>query len=114
MARIVNLFDFADTPIARATDLETSHEAAANVTKSGSKAAHMALMLAATVANPGSTSGELAVIAGLERHEASRRLSDLHNAAKVFRDEKRTCEQMGTMQMRWYATGYRAQPTEQT
>ncbi len=112
---MTDLFSAFDAPpIARATDPETSHEAAANVTRSGSKAHHMALMLKATEANPGSTSGELAVIAGLERHEASRRLSDLHNAARVFRDGKRKCEQMGTLQMRWYATGYRVQPTEET
>ena len=97
--------EFIDAPpIARNTDPETSHLAAARITRSGDRAAHMALMLAAVIANPGRTSGELAFISGLERHEASRRLSDLHDKAKVYRQGKRKCERMGTMQMCWYET----------
>ncbi len=110
---MTDLFSAFDAPpIARSDDPETSHTAGENHTRSGARAAHMALILAAVIANPGSTSGELAVISGVERVETSRRLSDLNNSARVYSNGKRTCRECGTAMMLWYATGHRVQPTE--
>jgi predicted HTH transcriptional regulator len=114
----MTLFDFADAPLARATDPQTSHDAARNVTASGTRAAHCATILAAVKANPGSTAGELAEFTGIDRVEVGRRLPDLRNAGQVRNTRNadwgkpsqysRTCLVYGNKMMTWYATEERA------
>jgi hypothetical protein len=88
-------------PLARSTDPHTSHDAAEAVT-SGKAQAHRALALREVRALPGQTSGELAAVAGLERHEAARRLSDLKNAGLVLQGAPRRCSALGTTCVTWW------------
>lgn len=91
-------------PIARDSDPQTSHDAAANVTASGTRAAHCATILDAVKAHPDSTAGELAAITGIDRVEVGRRLPDLRNAGLVWNPGvSRVCGEMGTRQMVWRA-----------
>ncbi len=111
---MTNLFDdFTDSPpIARTTDPETSHVAAENITNSGTRARHAAKILAAIVANPGSTCGELAELTGLHRSAVSKRLPDLNKAARIFTtgaSGARVCKVQKTRQLVWYTTGANTQ-----
>jgi DNA-binding IclR family transcriptional regulator len=90
------------TTLARTTDPHTSHDVAEAVTTSGKAQAHRALALREVRALPGQTSGELAAAAGLERHEAARRLSDLKNAGLVLQGAARRCTALGTTQVTWW------------
>lgn len=80
-----------ESPAARSTDPETSHEAARRVTESGVRQGHAERVLAAVRAHPGMTSRELAGPTGLERHEVARRLADLANAGLVEQQDARPC-----------------------
>ncbi len=84
-----SLFDLP-LPAANA-DPVTSHEAAAEMTKCGARAAQMAAVLAAVKAHPGRTSAELARISGIDRHAIARRLPDLERMRQVERGEARVC-----------------------
>lgn len=87
--------------LSRATDPETSGEAARQHEASGRLSANRAVVLAAVLARPGLTAVELTEHCELERHEISRRLSDLHAAGLVRHGEKRACRKSGTKQLTW-------------
>lgn len=88
----------------RVTDPDTSRMAAIATTISGRRESHKRILLDAVVRWPGSTSAELASWAGLERHEAARRLADLRNDGAVRQGPKRPCLLCGKVCITWEAT----------
>lgn len=94
-----------ETPAARATDPATSHEAADIITTSGRRQAHIERVVAAVRAHPGLTSAELAPHAGLERHEAARRLPEAETAGQVRKGPPRICSTSGRRAVTWEVSG---------
>jgi hypothetical protein len=88
---------------ARATDPQSSHQAAHQVERSGKADSHRALCLKAVKAAPGSTSAEIAAATGLERHEAARRLPELRLRGLVRNGDQRECGETGNQSMTWWA-----------
>ncbi len=90
-------------PIARATDPETSHRAAAEVTRSGRRDAQAASVLEAVQIGPGFTSAELATAgAPFDRYVAARRLPELERLGKVRRGPARACRVTGRLALTWW------------
>lgn len=83
-----------DTPIARNTDPETSHAAAAFLRSSGARASHQQRILEVVRRLPGLTVIEIAVQCGLNDHKVGKRLSDLATAGKISRGEERQVGQL--------------------
>lgn len=79
------------TPAARNTDPATSHLAAQAITKSGLRHSHNKLCLKAVQDNPGVSSARIAQIAGIDRHQAARRLSDIAGIS-VEKGEPARCD----------------------
>jgi hypothetical protein len=88
-----------DTPRARRSDPETSHEAAARVAPK--LRAQQQTVLDALARYPGSTAVELASKAGLDRYLVSRRLPELV-PTHAKRGRPRACTVAGTAQTTWY------------
>jgi predicted ArsR family transcriptional regulator len=101
-----SLFD-PDDPrtLARATDPDTSREAARDAVASGSVARHESLILAALAGHAaGMTSEEIATAAGLDRHAAARRLPELERRGLVRRGEPRRSAGSGRRGVTWGLT----------
>ncbi|XRD81794.1 MarR family transcriptional regulator [Dyella halodurans] len=92
-----------ETPAARATDPDTSHEAANEVTATGLRAEQQARTLAAVRAFPGRTMQELSELTGLDRYMLGRRISECETSGVVFRGLKRRCSVTGRMAEPWFA-----------
>lgn len=92
------------TRIARAVDPRTSHEAAAEVTRSGRRDRQAAQCLDAVRTWPGRTSMELARLARLDRYVVARRLPELRDAGYVVSEAARKCEVTGRSAMTWRAS----------
>ncbi len=96
-------------PIARATDPESSHEAAAQHTASGARQRHAEIVLALVRRMPGSTFVELfsgatdeeKVILGNEV-EVMRRLNDLGKSFAIKRGPSRECTVKHTKMTTWW------------
>ena len=89
-------------PAAAATaDPVTSDIAAERVEASGVAGSHRRACLAAVLAHPGSTSAEIADFAGIERHQAARRLPELWKASLLSKGARRKCSVNGTLQVTW-------------
>lgn len=99
-----------ETPAARATDPETSHEAAEEITASGDRGSQQRAVLALVRWFPGSTAGELATYCapgdealskdeGKRYYQIQRRASELEpRYVKPRKDaSKRRCRARGTM-----------------
>lgn len=98
-------------PAARASDPESSHKAAARVTKRGTRAIHCMQVLRLVVEHPGQSSAELAAVAlaaglsSLNRHECARRLSDLEDKGWVIGAATgRKCTVCGSVCLLWNVT----------
>jgi hypothetical protein len=91
----------ADLPRARATDPETSHQAAEEVRRSGRLTKQQGAVLDAVQKYPGSTAVELSRWAGLDRHAVSRRLPEIQ-PVHVRRGAPRECTINGRPQSTWY------------
>lgn len=89
------------SPRARNTDPSSSHEAADRQRK-GSANTDAMVVLACIKAMPGSTSAELAMFYGLDRHMVARRLPDLEERQLVRRGEIRKCKAHGTNAVTWW------------
>ena len=99
---------------ARTLDPDTSKLAAQRVTDNGRAMNNRQLCFDAIVREPGLTSGEVAAITGLDRHEAARRLPELRearpphnrpllrNLPSTIPHWKRTCRITGTPSMTWW------------
>lgn len=92
-----------ETPAARATDPDTSHLAAEEITASGARAEQQAQTIAAVREHPGCTMSELARRTGLDRYMLGRRISECETAGAVFRGLKRRCLVTGRMAEPWFA-----------
>ena len=92
-----------DQPIARNTDPVTSHQAAAELTQSGTRAAQQHAVLEAVKKFPLRTSAEIAEAAGIDRYAAARRLPELRNSGLVRNGtESRRCGVTGKRAMVWF------------
>lgn len=89
---------------ARASDPQTSHDAAAKVKESGALAAQREQCLAAVRAFPGLTAAELAVAMRCERHVPSRRLPELRRVGLVSSplERIRVCRNTGNKSLTWW------------
>jgi len=87
----------------RRSDPETSREAADHMERTGKAKTHKMMCLAVVQEKPGLTAAEIAVEAGLERHEASRRLPNLRDEDhSVYNGAARECTVVGNRSMTWY------------
>ena len=92
-------------PIARSSDPITSHIAASDVTGSGVRGCHMATIIDTVRRAPGRTSAELAIICGLERHEAARRTSDAEKVGAIRKGDPVKCTVSGRLAVTWWSSG---------
>ncbi len=83
----LDAFDQVRFPRARSNDARSSHEAAAQVERSGTAKAQAERVLAAIRRYPNSTSMELSRSAHIERYVVARRLPELAAAGLVERIE---------------------------
>lgn len=90
-----------ETPAARASDPETSHLAAEEVTASGVRQQQIGLAIAAVRAHPDRTSMELSVVTGHDRYMLARRLPDAETAQAVRKGPARTCTVSGRKAVTW-------------
>lgn len=88
--------------IARNTDPLSSHLAASEVTGSGVRGCHIARIIDTVRRAPGRTSAELAVICGLERHEAARRTSDAEKVGAIYKGPMMKCTISGRRAVTWW------------
>ncbi len=88
--------------LSRRTDPETSSMAAQNVTQSGKRSAHVAMIVAAVTVHPGKTSAELGEIVHLDRVEAARRTSDAMADGMIEQGPKRTCNVCNSTCVTWW------------
>jgi len=99
----------ADTPRSRATDPDTSHQAADKVRRTGELGKQQLLVLDAVKRWPGRTSTEIGKLIADERGEdayrwryiAGRRLSEL-SPVHVRRGKPRSCEVTGNAALVWH------------
>lgn len=101
-----------ETPAFRANDPISSELAAADVTTSGRRRAHMSIVIDAVRRHPGLTSAELhaeiRLTHPLTRHEVARRLPDARTAGAVVNDPypdvdgMRSCSRSGRLSLTWW------------
>jgi len=87
---------------ARRTDPSTSHDAARKVERAGKAENNRTKCFEALLRLGGQTSAEVAVMAGLDRHEAARRLPELRDANQVRNGDKRRCSITNNMALTWW------------
>ena len=87
--------------LARATDPDTSHLAAAAVERCGHASAQRNTCLAHVRKLPGQTAAEIAAVSGMERHAPSRRLPELRDSGLVANGEVRICSVTGNRSLTW-------------
>lgn len=90
-----------ETPAARTTDPESSHDAAEHITRSGQRAQQQAVTAAAIKAFPDHTMQELAELTGHDRYMLGRRVSECETAGLVKRGLKRVCRVTGRNAEPW-------------
>ena len=94
-------------PLARArnSDPVSSYWAARLAETSGKAARDRRACFIAVLAGEGRTSAEIAVVAGLDRHTAARRLPDLlAEPALLVQGAARVCRVKGTRAVTWWLT----------
>jgi hypothetical protein len=96
-----------ETPAARNTDPETSHEAAEAITASGVRHRQAKDVARAVRFYPGRTSAEIAALLMMQRHIPARRLPELETGGVVERGPKRKCTVAGTNAITWWPRGWR-------
>ncbi|MDR3445965.1 winged helix-turn-helix domain-containing protein [Dyella sp.] len=91
-----------EMPIARATDPESSHHAAAELTASGRRGQQIAQTFAAVKAFPGRTSQELSDKTGICRFVLARRLPEAVTAGAITKGLQRACSVTGKLALTWW------------
>lgn len=94
---------------ARREDPVTSKDAARQVERSGRAGRQRDEVEAVVRMYPGRTAGEIAEIAGMERHVPSRRLPELADLQLVERGPVRKCTVLGTNGLTWWPKGWQEQ-----
>ncbi len=103
-------FDPEPRDLARSTDDATSHEAAEEVTRSGSASRQRRAVLLAVLLSPGRTTAELAVRMStpphvlVSRQVPARRMIELERRGFVTRGDARRCSVNGTRARTYYVT----------
>lgn len=97
-----SLFDRPPSTLVRASDPLPSHLAAAEVARTGVRAAQADAVLTAVRRYPGRTSRELAVLMGADRHMVARRTSELAPAL-IRKGEPRECAEGRRLALTWWA-----------
>lgn len=90
------------TPAARRTDPNASHDAAEHVTLSGARAKQQAIAATAVKQYPGLTSLELSQRARIDRYMLARRLPECITARTVKRGQERRCAVSGRLACTWH------------
>lgn len=98
------------TPASRASDPNSSHEAADHITTTGIRAAQQKLATTAVEGYPGLTSLELGRRTGICRFTLARRLPECRTAGTVRQGQERRCSISGRTAVTWWP----ANSTEQT
>jgi len=93
---------FMNAPIARNSDPETSKEAAASITKDGSRESQCQKILAVIQNQPGCIPGEIAQELGILTHQAIKRISDLENQGLVIPGKPRVWSGSKKKQRSWW------------
>lgn len=89
----MDLFSILDAiPAAATADPPSSHEAARNITVSGTRDSDTRAVAAAVKKWPGKTYAELAPLMGWDKHRVQKRLNDAAHAGCVTRGPRRKCE----------------------
>ncbi len=96
-----SLFNRPPSTIARASDPVSSHLAAAEVTRNGTRAAQADAVLGSVRKWPGKTSRELAILMGADRHMVARRCPELAPAL-IRQGEMRVCSQGLRQAVTWW------------
>src|ERR1041384_6467502 len=90
-------------PLARNTDVRTSHQSGHEFTTSGKRNQQKAQVLNALKANPGLTARELASFASISGEITHKRLPDLREDGLVYNGEARRCSITSKQAMTWFA-----------
>jgi hypothetical protein len=93
-----------ETPAARATDPESSHLAAEQITRSGRRGQQLALTIASVRSFPGYTSQELAEKTGHDRYMLARRLPEAVIAGAVKKGIIAECSVTRRKALLWWPT----------
>lgn len=94
-----------ETPAARNTDPDTSHEAAEAITASGERHRQAQDVARAVRFYPGRTSAEIASLLMVHRQMPARRLPELETGGVVERGPKRKCSVAGLNAITWWPKG---------
>lgn len=91
-----------ETPIARATDPESSHRAAAEITASRRRQQQIAMVINMVRKLPGMTSMELAGMTGEDTYVIARRLPEAVTAGAIVKGIQRPCSVTGKLALTWW------------
>lgn len=89
------------TALARNTDPSTSHAAADYVERTGIASTQRTKVMRALRQHPGTTSAELAAVAGLDRYIVARRLPELSERGLAEKALIRRCTVSGIAAVTW-------------
>ena len=90
--------------LTRTNSPETSYQAALRLETTGKRAHRERITLAAVIAWPGQTAGELGEITDLGRVGVAPRLTGLFHGGQVTQGPRRRCAVQGTWQVTWLPT----------
>jgi len=91
--KVRDLFDvLQDVPAAANADPPSSHEAARNITASGTRDSDTRTVAAAVKKWDGKTYAELAPLMGWDKHRVMKRLNDASRLGYVRKGPRRSCE----------------------
>jgi hypothetical protein len=91
-----------ETPIARSSDPESSHRAAAEITASGRRQQQITMVINMVRKFPGMTSMELAGMTGEDRYVIARRLPEAATAGAVCKGQQRSCAVTSKLALTWW------------
>ena len=89
------------SPVARRSDPASSHQAAAEITRDGSRARQQRVVLETVLRNPDHTAFELTRFCELDRYQIQRRLSEMASTGLVEKGPARVCSITGRQAVVW-------------
>ena len=102
-----NVLPAAANRLARSTDPVTSHQAASNVSKTGSAARWQQVALDLIRRRPGMTARELESAGGHENGQIRKRLLEVMRGGLIHKGTARTCRVSGRQAATWWASNVR-------
>ncbi|WP_414486207.1 winged helix-turn-helix domain-containing protein [Stenotrophomonas maltophilia] len=88
--------------LARSTDPNSSHAAAADLVACGALRVQHAKTEAAVIRHPGHSSLHLSTLTGLDRHMLGRRLPELAREGRIWRGPSAPCATTGKPACTWW------------